>query len=182
MELYFTTSDMFFQDNPEIDIHRGRIFSDCLNLKILNKPIFQSINDEMIKHININQYEVTFYVEHIIEDTAFVRIKDLLFFVDNASKYNLLVGKRYQCTCEIYHDIWNDIALEEENLITNNRNIEGKIIQILFDTGTNKSKKSFFYQIEKIDGWREIELYPQSTGEYLIEINIDNKIKENHGK
>ncbi len=175
MKLLFTTSDIFFQDNPEIDIHKGGVFCDILNLKILNNPTNISLDKEEIKHMYANRYKVIFYIDKIIDDIAFVKIKNLSFFIDNASRYSILNGNRYQCECEIYHDIWNNIVLSEEKIDTFGKEIESGVTKILFDTGVDKKQKTYSYEVQKIDGWREIELYPKSTGEYLVEINLHKK-------
>ncbi len=192
MNLFFTLWNVELQDCG-FDIVVGNKFSNCFNIEICDnlELINKKIKTELI-HIKDNEYEVLCYVYEKFNNIAFVEIDGLNFMVD-LKKQNLKKGSYYKFIGAFYSTQWNYLGLSSEKVYDKfykQFKIAGIIKSIAFDTASSMKpidsqytgeyiEPKFDYKIKNSTnfGWGEEELYPESSGNYLVEIDIEKQSK-----
>lgn len=186
MKLFFTTWNVFIQDANFGEWEVENTFKDNLTISIVND--FKSVAklQTTLKHLYLNNYKISCYVYRIIDDIAFVSSCGLLFTIEIAEA-ELIEGHYYSFEGTVYHDIWNDFALSENETLDqycDELDINGKIKSITVDTSKyiqvaerEWSKvgviPKYNVSIQKTSCWAD-EDYSNGSVYYLLEIDIGN--------
>jgi len=190
MKLYFTTWNVYIQDGCFDEWEVGNTFKDNLTLSVVSD--FKSVAklETTLKHLSLNHYEISCYVYRVIDDIAFVASSGLLFTIE-ADGFELIEGHYYSFKGAIYHDIWNDFSLSEDETLEqygDELDIGGTIKSIIVDTSKyiqiserEWSKigvvPAYDVSIQKTSCWDDEE-YSNGSVCYLLEIDIgDNDLK-----